>query len=359
MNVLFITRKYPPSTGGMELFAYDLSNALAKKTNLTLVKWGRQGRWKSVIFGLPYLFIASAFNLFKKDIDVIHLNDGVLAPMGLILSKLFKKPFVVVINGMEATYDNPIYKIIVPGSIKKADAIACISRATAEAVREGLEVDESKVHLINVAINDVIYGKSTREDLISRLGLAKDSQVLLSVGRLVTRKGVAWFINHVLPDLVRRYPKLVYLVIGDGDDYYNVERAVVKQNLGKKVKLLGQVDNDTLMAAYNGADIFVMPNIRVPGDMEGFGLVLIEAALAGRPVVASNLEGIKDAVVDGKNGILVSPGNRVAFTEQISGFLDDPGRAAGFGQKARRYTLRKYKWSAVAGSYVKLYKTLR
>src|SRR5579884_1054396 len=102
MKVLFITRKYPPAVGGMELFAYELSQALAVKTEVRLVKWSGYGRLRAVLWALPSLFVRSFWDLLTHKTDVIHAHDSLLAPIALVLSRLFRKPFVVVVHGLDA-----------------------------------------------------------------------------------------------------------------------------------------------------------------------------------------------------------------------------------------------------------------
>lgn len=357
VKILFITRKYPPSVGGMELFAYDLSKVLASKANIKLVKWGGTGRLRAVLIALPYLFIRSFLVLVRGGVDVIHVHDGVLAPGGYVLSRLFRKPLVVVIHGLDATYQNPLFKAIVPRAVRRASAVICISQASAEEVRR-LGVEAGKIQVIPLAVNDEIYGKSDRAGLIKQLRLTDDNQILLTVGRLVKRKGVAWFIENVLPGLVKQYPKLVYLVVGEGSDRPDIEAAIESTGASQNVRLLGRVDDALYQAAYNGADIFVMPNINVPGDMEGFGLVLLEASICALPVVAADTEGIKDAIQDGKNGVLVPVRDTVAFQRQIGCFLADKPAADKFGKQSRRFTLETYRWDKLADRYLAAYRRI-
>ena len=359
MRVLFITRKYPPSVGGMELFAFELSNTLARKLDLKLVKWSGTGRVRAVLIGLPYLFFKAFGVLLRGGVDVIHVHDGVLAPSGYILARLFRKPLVVVINGLEATYQNPLFRLVVPGAVRRASLVVCISQTTAEELvaRQGVAPD--KVCVIPLAVADTLYGRSDRVALLTQLGLPSESKILLSVGRLVKRKGVAWFISNVLPDLVKQYPEIIYLVVGDGKDQPSVAAAIKQAHLTKHVRLLGKADDELRAAAYNGADIFVMPNITVAGDMEGFGLVLLEAALCGLPIVAAGIEGVKDAVANGKNGVLVPAEDSAAFQQAISRFLDDKDYAKKFGQNSRWFTLVNHRWDMLADRYIDEYKNLR
>jgi phosphatidylinositol alpha-1,6-mannosyltransferase len=357
MKILFITRKFPPSTGGMESFAFGLSNALAGKTSVTLVKWGGHGRAKTVLVALPYLFCRAFWKLLTGKVDIIHAQDGLLAPLGYILSRLFRKPFVLVIHGLDATYRNPLFRAIAPWTMRRSAAAICISQAAAQAAQEA-GVAEEKVHVIPIAVTDALYGKSDRAALLQRLELPGDTKFLLTVGRLVKRKGVAWFIGEVLPGLAKRYPELVYLVIGEGQERANIQAAIEKHDLQRHVRLLGRVTGDLYEAAYNGADVFVMPNINVPGDIEGFGLVLLEASTCVLPVVAADTEGIRDAVEDGKNGMLVPVRDAAAFQREIGRFLDDPALAKRFGAGSRDFTLATYQWDKIAGRYIEQYQRL-
>ena len=119
------------------------------------------------------------------------------------------------------------------------------------------------------------------KEIRQRYGLPDGAVVLLTLGRLVRRKGARWFTRHVLPGLA---PDITYLVAGDGPEANPIRVAAVQAGLGDRVLLLGRVDDDTRELLLRGADLFVQPNIRVPGDIEGFGLVTIEASMRGEPL---------------------------------------------------------------------------
>ncbi len=110
------------------------------------------------------------------------------------------------------------------------------------------------------------------------------------------------------------------------------------------MRLLGRTSDDVLRDLYNGSDVFVMPNLRVNGDMEGFGRVLLEAALCELPVVATGIEGITDAITDGENGTLVAERDPSAFAAAVQAVLTDPAAAHGAGARARAYTLAHFSW---------------
>src|SRR5690606_14141176 len=109
-------------------------------------------------------------------------------------------------------------------------------------------------------------------------------------------------------------------------------------------KMLGYVTDEEREILYNRADIYVKPNIKVPGTMEGFGLVVLEGASCELPRVASELEVIEDAIQDGKNGILVRPNDADGFVKKIEYLLNDNDFRKAFGKKAREYTKENFAW---------------
>jgi len=118
------------------------------------------------------------------------------------------------------------------------------------------------------------------------------------------------------------------------------------------------VKDQTLKMLYNASDLFIMPNIPVEGDMEGLGLVALEANSAALPVIASKLEGIKDAVKDGKNGFLVEPYDIQRFINVIVPLLKDDGRREKIGKDAQKYTLENYSCEKIARDYHREFKKI-
>jgi glycosyltransferase involved in cell wall biosynthesis len=142
------------------------------------------------------------------------------------------------------------------------------------------------------------------------------------------------------------------MVAGSGVLESVIRRSIVKHKLQNNVFLIGWADDDMLRLLYNASDIFVMPNIPAKGDMEGFGLIALEAASCGLPVVAADLEGIRDVIQNDENGFKVEPGNPQGFTEKIKELLENDETRRAFGERARQYTLENYGWDKTAREYV-------
>ena len=143
--------------------------------------------------------------------------------------------------------------------------------------------------------------------------------VVVTLGRVVPRKGAAWFAGNVLATLPHN---MVYVVAGTGPDTGRVLRAAATAGALPRLLMAGLVDNEQREWLLRGCDVFVQPNVSVPGDVEGFGSVVVEAALRGTPVVASGIEGIRDAVIDGVTGFLLPAGDATAWSDWLSAHAD-------------------------------------
>lgn len=353
MNVLFITRKFPPMKGGMEKVAYGLYKFLSEIISVKLVKWDGSNKWLPL--ALPYFLIKSFWILFTKKIDAIYLQDGLLSPLGLIL-KMFRKPVVITIYGLDIVYKNKFYQFLIPRCIKRLDKIICISQATKqECIKR--KIPEEKITVIPPGISDEFYINEDKETLKSELNKKldlklEDKKVLLSVGRLVERKGFHWFVGNIIPKLLKQRNDFVYLIAGDGIFRGRIKNAIANNGLEDYVIMPGKVDDEVLKLLYSASDILVMPNIKVKGDMEGFGIVALEAASCGVPVVASNLEGIRDAVIEGENGFLVEQKNISEFSDKIIDLLSNKDLRETIGRRARKVTEERFSWEKISKLYL-------
>jgi len=365
MKILFISRAYPPITGGIENQNYALSVWLGKHATVrTLANVsGKAG----LVFFLPKVFLQSLFLL--RNYDAVLLGDGVLAPLGFVLKLFYQKKIVAsVLHGLDITFASKegflpqMYALINIPCLRKLDLLITVSHETALVAHQA-GIPQGKCVVIPNGIDPATLsgsGTFNRKDLEIFLGRdLSDTLVILRSGRYVKHKGVEWFIRNVVPHLpkntlfVAAGPVVKKNTPGDSDIYPECQEAVRELGLESQVILLTHIPWDKVVLLYHTADIVVAPNILVPGTMEGFGITVIEAALCGRVVVASSLEGIKDAITHGENGLLVTPGNAQEFVYVITRLLADPEERERLGKKASLYTLSHYHWDAIAKEYVK------
>ncbi len=342
----------------MQRHNYQLWSHLRELVDMRLIAY-RRAEWAVPFFLLP-AFLRARKICQAWHPDVVFVGDSFLAPMAASLKSRYEVAAIAQLYGLDLTWDGRLYRRIVAQALKELDAVVCISRYAMElAADHGIGREKAKFVPGGFALPHPGWPRAKavwQLELESRLGRpVGQGPVVLTVGRLVRRKGVADFIRRDLPVLKQRHGNLRYVVVGNGPDRENVERSVRETGLGDTVVCLGQISDDELETVYALADVFVMPNIHVEGDVEGFGLVALEAGAAGLPVVASAIEGIVDAVRDGESGVLALRDGGAGFADAVSKFLEDEEYRREFGKQAREYILRNFSWREVARQYANVF----
>lgn len=364
MRILYVSHSFPPAdrplsnVGGMQRVATELHSALLAHPDVDLssVVMRSSWKWTHVKTG-P--FLASALWRIKRqaaEVDVVLFSSMVSASLAVFLRDDLKQRGVfsaAIVHGRDVTLDFSPYQKFVPRIFEALDAVLPVSSATADAcLSRGLA--EEKVFVVPNGVSIRRFREPTdaavrRDALRERFGAAGEGLLLCSVGRQVKRKGFAWFVEHALPLL----PSDVhYWLVGDGPEADNIRDAAERAGVADRVRLLGRVSESDLQLVYSGADLFIMPNVPVPGDMEGFGVVMLEAGLSGLPTVAARLEGITDVIREGNNGHLVGSGDAWGFSEAIMHYYRNPKELETARSTAAAYVADNFSWRAVAGRYV-------
>jgi len=211
-------------------------------------------------------------------------------------------------------------------------------------VQEGIETN--KISVVHPGTDPERFKPEPKEKtLLSQLSL-EGKRILLTIGRLTPRKGQDMTLR-ALPHIIKAIPNTVYLIIGTGDYESELRRLAKSLGVESNTYLLGEVQEKLLPQIYNLADVFVMPNREMPGsgDIEGFGIVFMEAGACEVPVVAGRSGGVLDAVVDGKTGILVDGGSPLAIAEAVIRLLGDTEYSLRLGQNARERICRELTWN--------------
>lgn len=259
-----------------------------------------------------------------RRVDSVVTGDALMYALCRPLIAASGIPNATMIMGLDVTYDHPVYRALVRPALLKAPRLVAISAATAAAAHDiGVHPERISVVRLGVEAPQVsgVDRQAAGQALRRRHGLSRQHVILLTLGRLVRRKGVEWFVHSVFPHLPQQ---AVYFVAGDGPLRDELRTAVADLGVGERVTLLGSVDEEERELLLRGSDIFVQPNVHVPGDMEGFGLVVLEAAMRGTLTVASGLEGILDAVVADETGILLPPEDEEAWIDRLTRLVQDP-----------------------------------
>jgi glycosyltransferase involved in cell wall biosynthesis len=206
-----------------------------------------------------------------------------------------------------------LYQWILRSSLSSFDCIATISHATAEELKKRSAPD-SRIVTITPGID--------MPSFIPRAHRNRDQ--LLILGRQIKRKGTVWFLSEVMPLLLKQYPSMHLTIAGDGPELPQIHTLAGADILRDHVTVLGSIDDRTKERLLQTSMLLIVPNIEVPDDMEGFGLVCTEALAHGLPVVASAREGILDAVVDTVTGVFFMSEDPASAVEAITKAMAHP-----------------------------------
>lgn len=373
MRLLFVSHSFPPAgrplanIGGMQRVATELGTALHRHPGVELETLALRTSWTWTHVRTPFFLLRSYRHIRRharrESAPVVLFSSMVTASLAPLLRR--RHPGLVlaaIVHGRDVTLPAAPYQRLVPRIFAALDAVLPVSRATgAECAARGM--DEAAIHVVPNGIDlerirrveDRAAARRALTSAFPEAAVPEGALLLCSVGRQVERKGFAWFVDAVLP----RLPSDVhYWLAGDGPERGAIEAAAARHGMAERVRLLGRVSEEALAALYRGADLFVMPNIPVPGDMEGFGVVMLEAGLGGLPVVAARLEGIRDVITEGVNGHLVESGDAEAFTAAITRYHGAPDYLAVAARRARNHVANTYGWDAVAQRYISVLNTL-
>lgn len=342
-RLLLVSRNFPPLTGGMERLNFHVFEELSKNFKVSLA--GPEGcqafisektSYKTfpatplLLFLSRSIFTAVVLALRNRP-QLILAGSGTSAISSTLAAKIVGAKTAVYLHGLDIIYPNPIYQSCFLPAIRRFDRILVNSSSTAK-LAEAKGIKSDKIFVLNPGVT-LPYSTTSVSDSIefkNKLGIASKKQVLLSVGRLTERKGLPEFIKLCLKAVIADYPECILLIIGtephqaaskQSGTTDKIKQAIQQTGLENHVILLGQVSDQDLTEAYYASDLFIFPVLDLPGDVEGFGMVAIEAAAHGLPTVAFDVGGIIDAVAPGISGWLVKKNNYEDFRKIIMDYL--------------------------------------
>lgn len=363
MKILFVSHSYPPILGGVENQNYNLAQNLKKIADIKIIANGHGKVW--LPFFVPLTFLKALF--LMKSYDVCLVGSGVLAPLAFSL-KLFhpKKKFFSIIHALDVTFSFKkgflpfIYKIINIPSIKKMDKLFVVGNFGINALEKVGTPKDKYVFIPNGVPLENIKKNYTHKDLEKLLGESlENKKIILRLGRFVPHKGTDWFIENIMTQLdqsiilVAVGGRVAKNTAGDPDIFPKCEKIIKDKHLENRVKLIPDIPQKDLEILLNTVDLVVAPNIDIPGSSEGFGINAIEAAGCERVVIASNFQGLADAVKDGQNGFLVEPGNVEQWTKKVEAILNSgEDFRRDFGIKAGAFVKENFAWEKIAKRYL-------
>jgi phosphatidylinositol alpha-1,6-mannosyltransferase len=346
MNILALLTDGLGAAGGIARYNRDLLTALSASRRVSgitvLPRFGDagapapvkvhqldaspgRGAWAARALGLAV----------GREVDAVLCGHLYAVPLAAAIAGVRRVPLWVQVHGTDAWQaPGPVHR----RSLSAAAIITSVSRYTRTRLLAWANVDPHRVRVLPNTVDAAYTPRPRRDDLLARYGLA-GRRIILTVGRLNARERYKGHdrIIAALPGILARCPDAAYLVVGSGDDQRRLADLAAAAGVATSVVFAGQVPDAELADHFALARVFAMPSTG-----EGFGIVYLEAAAAGLPVIAGNGDGSVDALADGRIGRLVDPLSVAEIEAAVIDALEDLHPAPQAAEEARRFAFPRF-----------------
>lgn len=369
MRLLLVTQDFPPDVGGIQTYAWELARRLADATERMEVIAPHRPSYERVdetapfrvtrVRGRPDWLPITGCRAVVQRARALQPHISFHAQWQTVGTALLARAItgwprriVCAAHGRELLFNGlagipggaAVYQRLRHVLLHRVDRFVPVSHYTGRLLRQQ-DVPLERIRVVPNGTDPDRFQPQNADALRARLGIA-DNAVLLTVGRLVPRKGLDTTLR-ALPAIAASIPTVTYLIAGTGPDRTRLERLAERLGIRNRVRFRGQVPYADLPTYYSAADLFVMPSREDRPDVEGFGLVFLEANACGTPVVGARSGGIPDAIVAGETGVLVPPGQPEALATSICHLLSDPDKLRRMEAAGRRYVVKEASWEHV------------
>jgi len=374
MNFLFLTFDFPPAVGGIQTRAANYVKNLVKMGHKVTVVHLLDPEVLKTFFGEKptskqlhenfheaqvFRYPSSVKNIFKVffqtvkmlkrngGVDIVHIISGANTPLGilfLLYGKLKRLKTGISLYGKDILASFHLYSIFQRIGMLLADRIAVNSKATLKLIPKTFH---RKTRILYPGVDPTYSSIKTQTKRTKQ-------KTILYVGRLVKRKGADDLIK-VHKQILQKIPNTKLVIVGDGPYRKNLETLTKKLGIQDKVEFTGTLKGRKLYEKYAECNVFAMPSKRLVHDVEGFGMVFLEAALLKKPVVGTRSGGIPEAVIHGKTGLLIEPGDTQALKEALLLLLTDEKLARKLGENAYKRATQKFTWEKATQKFLEMY----
>ncbi|MER8033922.1 glycosyltransferase family 4 protein [Streptomyces hydrogenans] len=371
-KTLIVTNDFPPRPGGIQAFLHNMALRLDPDRLVVYAstwKRGREGAEATALFDaeqpftvvrdrttmlLPTPRVTARATALLREHGCESVWFGAAAPLGLMAPALRRagaKRLVATTHGHEAGWAQlPAARQLLRRIGEGTDTITYLGEYTRTRIASALTPAAAgrMVQLPPGVDEKTFHPDSGGDEVRARLDLT-DRPVVVCVSRLVPRKGQDTLIR-ALPRILRRVPDAVLLIVGGGPYEKDLRRLAAETGVAASVRFTGAVPWSELPAHYGAGDVFAMPcRTRRGGlDVEGLGIVYLEASATGLPVVAGDSGGAPDAVLDGETGWVVRGESAEDTADRVTTLLLDPELRARMGERGRAWVEEKWRWDLLA-----------
>lgn len=370
MATLVLSEIFPPRVGGSGRWLHEIysrqqneeyviatgehesgsefdstSNLNIKRLPLTMSAWGL----RSVVGLRGY-----ASNFFKlrricreNKVDMIHCGRSLPEGwMAYLLKRFCGIPYVCFIHGedVECAAESRELKWMTSKVLQNADLLIANSNFTGGRLKEAWQVPDQQLKILHPGVDTNRFQPLDAGDTTSD---AKTETVLLTVGRLQQRKGHDVMIQ-ALPEIQKAVPNIRYNIVGGGEERVMLADLAKQHSVEDCVSFYDEITDDELTRHYQTCDLFALPNRQIGGDVEGFGMVLVEAQACGRPVLAGASGGTADTLIQNETGRRIDCQDPNFLAKTIIEMLSDRKQLEQMGRKGREFVTSTFDWEILA-----------
>jgi phosphatidylinositol alpha-1,6-mannosyltransferase len=380
MTTLLISEIFPPKTGGSGRWFWEMYRRLPReefvfaagedpkqeefdrthflrveRVPLSLSSWGLKsfaglkGYWNAV---------RSLLRIVRQD-GITQIHCGRCLPEGLMALAIKWRtgiPFLCYCHGEEMKYASSSreLKFLARKVLKNADFVIANSRNTESILLHDWGLPSNRVSVVNPGVDTEQFVPAPRDPAVrEQLGWG-DRRVILTVGRLQKRKGHDTMIR-ALQMIREQIPDALYAIVGDGEERQSLESLVRELGLSDHVRFMGEIVDRALIQCYQQCDLFVLPNRQVGQDIEGFGMVLVEAQACGKPVIAGASGGTAETMKIPDTGQVVDCTKPDELSAAIVQRLADRQQMDRMGECARNWAVSSFDWWSIANQASQLF----
>ena len=375
-SILLVTNDFGPRAGGIETFIIGLLERMQPGTVMVYTSQQAESesfdqRWReqygvlvirdrsSILLPTPRVTRAIKNIIRREGIESVWF--GAAAPLA-VMAKAFRavgvKKIVALTHGHEVWWAKiPPFSFAMKFIGAHVDFLGYLGEFTRNAIAPSLnKLDREKLIKIAPGIDTEHFSITPRDAaLVAQLDIT-DSPTIVSVGRLVHRKGQDQLVK-ALPQIIEKFPAVKLIFVGTGPHRKRIEKLVKQHGVEKSVRFIGRIPHEHLPKYFALGDIFAMPSrSRLFGlEVEGLGIVYLEASACGLPVIAGNSGGAPDAVLPGKTGVIVDGTSEKEIADAAILLLSDMSKSREMGRTGREWVVSDWRWEIWSKTFNSLF----
>ena len=368
-KVLVLTENFPPISGGSGRWFWELYSRLPKEQYLIIAddvqgaaefdnthhlnilrmpfhssEWGLKS-----IRGLRFYWrVCWQIRKIIKQQKITHIHCGRVIHEGVtawLLKLITGTPYLCYVHGedVETAATSGEHNLMVKQVCKHADRLICNSHNSANIVKRLNYAVDAKINVLHPGVDASLFVPSADDEGFKQQMAWQGRKVIITVGRLQARKGQDMMLRATAL-LKQPFPEILYAIIGRGECLESLKALTAELGLNDHVQFLTDVSDAQMVQCYQQSDMFILPNRTIGNDIEGFGMVLVEAQACGKPVIAGDSGGTKETMLVNQSGFVIDCTDAQLISSTVAKLLADPEGSVQMGKIGRKHVESELDW---------------